>query len=153
MKQKSKKKTTKKKNYAKYIKISIIVLVILLIFTLGFMAYKALFAGNENSRFVDLDKYKLSEKEIKSAKSKINELENIASVDVYTKSKIIRIVVNLKNDIEFETIKEKSNEVLKSFTESNLSYYDVEIFIDSKSKDSEYPKIGYKYKTNSEFTW
>lgn len=158
MKQKKPKKTKEKtvksnKNYTKYIKISIIVLIIVIIFTLGFITYKILFAGNENSRFIDIDKYKLAESEIKSAKDKLNELENIENIDIYIKSKIIRIVVKLKSDIEFEKIKEKSNEVLKSFTESNLSYYDVEFFIDSNDKDSQYPKIGYKYKTNSEFSW
>lgn len=153
---KSKPKKEVKKNYGKYIKISIIVLVIVLIFTLGFMTYQALFASHSNSRVVD-SKYKLTDSEIKAVKDKLNELEEVENIDIYIsknlKSKIIKIILNLKKDVEFDVIKSKGNEILTGFSDSNLSYFDIEFFVDSKSKDSEYPKIGYKCKTNSEFSW
>lgn len=89
-----------------------------------------------------------------SAKDKINELENVKDVDIYIDSKIIKIVVKLEEDIDFESIKTKANEVITSFSEENLSYYDLEFFVESSNEESEvYPQIGYKFKTNSEFAW
>lgn len=153
---KSKIRKNTKKNYGKYIKISIIVLVIVLIFALGFMTYQALFASHSNSRVVD-SKYKLTDDEVKAVKEKLNEIESVENIDVYIsknlKSKIIKIILNLKSDVEFDIIKEKGSEILTSFSDSNLSYFDIEFFIDSKSEDSEYPRIGYKCKNNSEFSW
>ena len=76
------------------------------------------------------------------------------SVDVYIDSKIIKIVVKLESDIDFEKVKEKANESLSGFSEENLTYYDVEFFVQSSNKESEtYPQIGYKFKTNTEFSW
>lgn len=148
------KKNLKKRGNTLYIKISIIFLILIALVVLGVMTYNILFSSNDSSRFIGIEKYKLTDKEIKSAKDKIKELENVSDIDIYIKSKIIRVIVNLEQDIEFDKVKEKSNEMIKSFSQENLSYYDVEIFVESKNKDSEiYPKVGYKHKTNSEFVW
>lgn len=148
------KKNLKKGRKTLYIKISIITLILIALIVLCVMTYNILFSSNDSSRFVGIENYKLTDKEIKSANDKIKELENVSDVDIYVKSKIIRIIVNLEQDIELNALKAKSNEMIKSFSQENLSYYDVEIFVESKNKDSEiYPKIGYKYKTNSEFVW
>lgn len=153
-KEKSNTKINKpKKSYSKYIKISVVILILVIMATLLFMTYKAFFAGNINMRYANENEYKLTNNEIKLVKDELSKLENIDSIDVYTKSKIIKIVLILKNDLDFEVIKEKSNEILNSFDEKNLNYYDVEIFVDSKSTDSIYPKIGYKHKSNTEFSW
>ena len=41
----------------------------------------------------NIENYKLTNNEINSVKSKINEIEEVKSVDVYANSKIIRIIV------------------------------------------------------------
>lgn len=139
-----------KKNY----KLIIVALIIIVIFILGLFIYKNIFKENSSNRLENIEKYKLTKKEINSVNDKINELKNIDSIDVYTNNKIIKIFVELKEDVDFEDVEEVSNELLESFKEDNLKFYDVEIFIDSKNDDSKvYPKIGYKHKTNSEFTW
>ncbi len=132
----------------------IIIVVLLIIVILSVLIYKNLFSNSNNNRFSQDSNYKVSNDEIKSAKDKLNELGNIDSIDIYTNSKIIRIFVKLSDDVEFERLKNISNETLNSFTEDNLSYYDVEIFVESSNDNSEiYPKIGYKHKSNSEFSW
>lgn len=143
-----------KKSKTKYIKISIIVLILIILVVAGIVLYKTLFGGTSNSRFSEINKYTLTNNEINSVKDKTKEVEGIKSVDVYTNSKIIKIYIKLEKDIELDKIKELSNSLLTSFTESNLGYYDVEIFVESLNESSEtYPVIGYKHKTNSEFIW
>lgn len=138
----------------KYIKYIVLLVILMVIFVLGFFIYKNMFADAVNSRYKDLENYKLTNDEKNSAKDKINELENIKSVKIYKDSKIIKIVVKLEEDIDFESIKTKANEVIASFSEENLSYYDLEFFIESANEESEvYPQIGYKFKANSEFAW
>lgn len=134
----------------KIIKYSVIVLIFIIIFVLLLFVYKNLFAGVENSRYEGIENYKLTNDEKNSVKDKINELEGIKSIDVYTDSKIIKVVVILEEDIDFESIKEKANEIISSFSEENLSYYDLEFFVDYVEQENQ---IGYKFKTNSEFSW
>ena len=138
----------------KYIKYIILLVIIIVIFILGFFIYKNMFADSVNTRYKNIENYKLTNDEKNSAKDKINELENIKSVKIYKDSKIIKIVVKLEEDIDFNSIKTKANEVISSFSEENLSYYDLQFFVESANKESEtYPQIGYKFKANEEFAW
>lgn len=140
-----------KKKMIKYI---IIVSIVLLIIILSFIIYKNIFATSNSSRYEGIENYKLTNDEINAVKDIINELEQVKDVDVYIDSKIIKIVVSLNNDINFEEVKTKANESIKKIKEDNLKYYDVEFFVQSSNKESQtYPQIGYKFKTNSEFSW
>lgn len=138
----------------KYYKPIIIVLVLIIIAVLGIFIYKEIFEVGVSNRLEGIEKYNLTKKEIKLVKEKLNEIENVDSINITTNYKIIKIFLVLKEDVDFEEVKEICNESVEEFSERNLSFYDLEIFIESKDEDSEvYPKIGYKYKTNVEFVW
>ena len=110
----------------KYYKLIVLCLVVLIIIILSLFIYKNLFQQGQNNRLEGVENHQLTKKE---------------------KSE-------LKENISFKDVKEKSNEVIEQISEKNLSFYDVEIFIECLDEDNEeYPKIGYKYKTSAEFTW
>ena len=138
----------------KTVKCILLVAVVIFVFILILSIYNNLFAGGESLRYKDINKHKLTNNEINSVKDKVNELDNIKDIDVYIDSKIIKIVIKLEEDINFEDIQNKANEVISSFSEKNIKYYDIEFFVDSLNKKSEiYPQIGYKFKTNETFSW
>ena len=142
------------KNKKKIIKYSIITIIVIIFVIIGYMVYKNVFAGSESKRFENIENYKLTTEEINSVKDKLNEIENIEDVNIYTNSKIIKIHIVLSEDTDFKKIKDISNDSLSKFSDDNLSFYDIEIFIESKNEDSsDYPQIGYKHKTNSKFSW
>lgn len=143
-----------KNKSSKLIKYSVIIGVILIALTAIIMIFINLFSGSNENRYVGIENHKLTKAEKKSVKEKINELEKVKDVDVYIKSKEIRIFVKLSEDVDFEKVKAVSNEALAGISEKNLEFYDVGIFITSDSKDSEvYPQIGSKHKTSKSFSW
>ena len=143
----------KKKN-SKLIKYFIIIIIVLLVLISIIMIYKNLFANSDGNRYAGIENYKLSNDEINAVTENLNELENIDNIDIYVNSKIIKIFIKLTDDVNFDKVKDISNQALNDFSEKNLEYYDVEIFVDSKSEESEiYPQIGYKHKTSNEFSW
>ena len=142
------------KKIKKYYKLIIIIFVLLILFVLCLFIYKNLFKEGESQRLDGASNYELTNKEISAVKEKLNELENIDSIDIDTNYKIIKIFLELKEDVDFDDVKKISNESLEMFSQDNLSFYDVEIFVECLDEKSEiYPKIGYKHKTNSKFTW
>lgn len=133
---------------------SIIIIIILVILVLIALVGKNLFASVDNSRLSGNSKYKLSNNEKNSIIDKLEEIENVKSVKVYKNIKIIKIIINLSEDTDFEKVKQTCNESLKLFSDKNLSYFDIEVYINSDNKESEvYPKIGYKHKLKEEFAW
>lgn len=143
-----------KKTKNRIIKYSIIILVLIIFIVLGILIYLNLFAGTKSNRLENSKNYKLTKTEIKEVKENLNELDNVDSVDIYTNNRIIKIYLILKEDLDMDLIEEISNESVNKISKKNLKYYDVEIFIESLSKESEiYPIIGYKHKTNESFSW
>ena len=138
----------------KSIKYIIIAIVLLSIIVFSFIIYKNIFAQSNSSRYEDIENYKLTKNEINSIKKEINVLDQIKAIDVYVDSKIIKIVVKLNDDIDPNKVKEIANKSLTGIDKENLTYYDVEFFVESLNEKSEiYPQIGYKFKTSSEFSW
>ena len=135
-------------------KIILVVLIVIAFLVLGIFIYKNIFEESSSNRLENIEKYKLTKKEINSVKDTVNELKNIEDVEVYANNKIIKIFIDLKEDIEFDDIKENSDKIIEKFSSKNLEFYDLEIFITSENEESKiYPKIGYKHKKNSNFTW
>ena len=138
----------------KYYKLVIIILIVLIVILLSLFIYKNLFQSGVSERLDGIENYKLTKTEKTEVKELFKELEEIKNVKIETNYKIIKIYLELSEDVDFEDIKEISNEAVQKFSEDNLSFYDVELFVTSLNEESEvYPKLGYKHKTNSEFTW
>lgn len=138
----------------KIIKLVIIFLTIAIACLSIFMIYKNLFASSNNTRYDGIEEHKLTNDEINSTKDILKEIGSIKEIDMYVSSKIIKIIVNIEEDVDFEQVKSISNQALVNISEENLAFYDIEIYVNSMNKESEiYPQIGYKHKTNLEFSW
>jgi len=135
----------------KYI-IAIIILVVISVLIL--FIYNNMFKENISNRLEGIENYNITKTEKNDIKAKFKELEQVESIKISVNSKIIKIFLTLKEEVSFDIIKDYSNQAVQKISEKNLSFYDVEIFIECENEESEvYPKIGYKHKTKLEFTW
>ena len=128
----------------------------LIIIVLLVKIYNNLFPNSGSKRLEGIENYNLTSEEVNAVKEKINELENIESIDVHTNdelTKIITIFITLKEDIDLEKVKSKLDEVIPLFSEDNLKFYDIQVFVKSNEESDVYPQIGYKHKTSSNFAW
>ena len=142
------------KKLKKYYKLIIAILIIVAISVLSFLIYINIFKENDSNRLEKIDEHKLTKKEISKAEETFEELEQLKNIKIYTNYKIIKIYVTLEEEVSLDKIDELSKKVIEDFKEKNIKYYDIEVFVDCLDEESKiYPKIGYKHKTNSEFTW
>lgn len=130
---------------------SIIILIILL-----FVFIKVI-GGNKSvygDRCSDSDNYKISSKTIKKAKDTIKTIDKVNDIDIYTKLCSVKIIINLSEDVDLETIKNMSNELLKNFSKKELKYYDFSLYVTSDNKDSEvYPVNVTRHNSKDSFAW
>ena len=130
---------------------SIIILIILL-----FVFIKVI-SGNKSvygSRCSDSDNYKLSSKTIKKAKDTIKTIDKVNDIDIYTHLCSVKIIINLSEDVDIETVKNMSNELLKDFSKKELKYYDFSLYVTSDNKDSEvYPINVTRHNSKDSFAW
>ena len=145
-----------KKISVKTIAILVVILMALAaICIFGYIVYKNIFAGVKSRRLDGVDKHPLTKEEIKNVSAVYEEMEALDSVtiELNKNSKIIKIKVVLKEDVNFETVKNVCNKSVEKFSEDNLSFYDLEVFITSKKESEVYPQIGYKHRSNTTFSW
>ena len=142
------------KKMKKYYKLIISILIVVVILILSFLIYINVFKESDSNRLENIDEHILTKKEILKAKETFGKLEQLKKIKIYTNYKIIKIYITLEEEVSLDKIDELSKKVIDDFKEKNLKYYDIEIFVDCIDDESKiYPKIGYKHKTNTEFTW
>lgn len=143
------------KNLIKNKKLVIVLAIIILVVL--FIILMKLIGGNKSvygDRCSDRDNYKLSNDTINKAKDTINELENVSNIEIYTKLCTVKIIIELKDDVELEKVKNMSNELLKAFSAKELKYYDFSLYVTSENEESEtYPINVTKHNSKDAFAW
>ena len=134
-------------------KIITIVGVALLVVIAFVLLYKIFFGASGSDRYEGIKSHKLSKTEISDVKKVVNELDNVKSVEVYTESKIIKIFVNLSDDVDFDKTKDIATKSISKIDKKNIKFYDIEFFVDAKKDSKIYPRIGYKHKSSENFVW
>jgi len=137
-------------------KIIVIFIILVIMVLLGIMGYKFLKNDSDTcgSRCDSLSEHVIKNKTFKKVKDKFKEIEEVKSVDVYTKNLTVKIMVELKSDVELDKIKATATEILTYFTEDELNYYDFALYVTSENKDSEiYPVNVSKHNSRADFAW
>lgn len=141
-----------KKN--KFTVIAIIIFVILAI--LGYKAKELFFPNQRTAIYGDrLDgKVVVEEKTYEEMKQKISENAKVKSATVRENGRQINIVVTVNEDTSKTDAKKIVDNILEPFTESQIGYYDFQIFIKKDSEEeNDFPIIGYKQHNSSNFVW
>lgn len=141
-------------NRKKAIILSIIMLIIILL--LVFIG-KMIAGTNSNpygNRCDERHDISVSSKTMKKVKKKFKEIEQVNDIDVYTKLCTVKIIVNLKEDVDLDVVKTKAREVLTLFSDDELSLYDFALFVSSDNQESEiYPINVSKHNSREDFAW
>lgn len=91
---------------------------------------------------------------ISTMKSALEKEDEVNSVSVDIKGRIINLIVEVKKGTKVKTAKNLTDVVTKEMTEAQLGYFDIQIFIKNSDKDAKgYPVIGYKGSELRKFTF
>lgn len=138
-------------------KIIVISIIVVLFLLLLFFVGKIIADTNRNpygNRCDERHNVPISDSQLKKVKKKFKEIEQVNDIDVYTKLCTVKIIINLKEDVELDVIKEKAREALSLFSEDELALYDFALFVSSDNKESEvYPINVSKHNSREDFAW
>lgn len=142
----------KKKNIKPFILIGGIVLLIILIVILCYLLFFK--SSDLSATRCSTDEYKVEKKIITSAKEKIMEIEQVDNVEIYKNVCILKIVINLKEDIKLDDLKKKMTEVIEVLGNDVNEHLDISLFVTSNNKESKtYPLNVSKHKSREDFAW
>lgn len=88
---------------------------------------------------------------VENVKSKIFETGFVNDISYNKNIRIIKFIIDVKDNTNTNEAIKLGDTILSVFSKEILSYYDVEVYITSNSKD--YPIIGYHSKSSTDFKW
>ncbi len=140
-----------KKN--KYTTLAIIIFVLLIF--LGYGLYSFLIPSNGKPVYGDrldgIEEVKVTKEELKKLDDEIVDENIVSKSNSYTNGRIVNIILTIKKGVKEKDAKKITSTILEYFTEEQLNYYDIELFL--TSEDDSYNLIGYKTKTEKDFTF
>ena len=93
----------------------------------------------------------VSDSIVSTIETKLKENDIVSSVTYNKKVRIMKFIIDVKDDTKVEDSYKLGNVILENLSEDILAYYDVEVYITSNT--DKYPMIGYKSKNAQAFTW
>lgn len=135
----------------------IIAFIILIIIVLALcIVYETIFSNNNGkygNRLEGMEKVSIKTKQKNEIKKNIESLQISSSVDVYLTGKIIKAIVYVNNDIGLDKAKESYTKLNEKLSDEQKKYFDIQIFLNKKEKDDNYPTIGYKHHNKDYVSW
>lgn len=146
--------------YFKKHKVELICLIIFVVLLLGCLGvFLMLWFGGSGevygNRLEGIEKVPVSEGYLNDIEKALKENESVTKATSNIEGRLINFIVTVNDDTSISSAKELSKVVRDNFTESELKFYDIQIYVlDSGANEtSTYPIIGYKHKTTEDFVW
>lgn len=141
-----------KKN--KFTVFAIILFVILTL--LAFKVKEMFFPDQRTAIYGDrLDgKVKVDQKVYDTVQGKISESDKVKKVTIRENGRRVEIMITVNNDTSKEDAKKLTDNILGPFNESQIGYYDFQVYVKKEDRlENDFPIIGYKQHNNSKFVW
>ena len=142
-------------NYIKKHKTLFIVLVLLFILVIFMSIYIFFYQTNSNkygNRLNGIENVHINESKIDDVKQEVLKNDNCISISYKLDGKLIKFFMKVKPDTDELTLESIFNVILTKFTEEEKSFYDFEIFVNSKEGANNFPVIAYKHRNKEVFS-
>lgn len=111
-------------------------------------------SGKYGNRLDGIENYKIDDAKIEEMKNTLKEQEGVKNISYDLNGRLINIIINAEDTLDLNKAKEYASSISTYIGDNNLTYYDLQIFINSDNEESTtYPKIGYKHYTSDSLTW
>lgn len=134
----------------------IVIIIFVIIAIVGFKVKEIFFPNQRTAIYGDrLDgKVAVEQEKYDALKEKISESDKVKSVTVRENGRRIDITITVVDDMSKTDAKKLTDGITDPFTESQIGYYDFQVFIKKEStSENDFPIIGYKHHNSSSFSW
>jgi len=104
------------------------------------------------NRLEGIEEVELTEEDKSKIVSDLKEKDSVNEASVHISGKIINVLVEVKEGTKVSTAKLLRKTAIKSLSEEEMKFYDIQIFITNEDTEAKgYPVIGYKSASEKSF--
>ena len=146
------------KKFIKNNKLTVITFIICLVFVILVFAIKLTFFPDEGraiygDRLDGIEEVEITSKQEKNIVSKLEEKDEVKSVNTDIKGRILNVIITVNDDVELDPAKALTSSITDTLDKEQLGFYDIQVFISKDNDDARFPIIGYKHQDKDEFSW
>ena len=136
----------------------IIVLVFILLALFGIKVKDILIPDSKESmygnRLTDEKKYEVDKSSLKKMLEEMAAKDNVKEITYHKQGRTYNVSITLVDEGSIQDAKNLGDTVLTYFTEKNLKYYSVQIFVSKEDKKlNNFPIVGMKDPLSEKITW
>jgi len=134
----------------------IVIIIFIVIAILGYKTKEIFFPDQRTAIYGDRLEGKVAVKKATydTLKQKVSENEKVKTITIRENGRRIDITITVADDMNKADAKALTNNMLEPFTESQIGYYDFQVFIKKDLEtENDFPIIGYKHHNSSDFSW
>lgn len=109
--------------------------------------------GVYGNRLDGIENYPITNEKIEQIKKFVIDTKYCEAITYRLQGKIMKFFINVKDETSSTNVQSLGNKIIDAFSETELSYYDIAIYINSSSNQEPYPMMGYKSKSNNVIVW
>lgn len=125
--------------------------VIIIIFFVVFFIVPSFGGDVYGNRLDGIKSHKISNSNINEIKETVKDNEGVKEITYNREGRILNFIITFEDGYNIDSAKNVANKVIEKISEKNLKYYDVQIYLDSKSNG--FPTIGYHSKGSENILW
>lgn len=134
----------------------IAICIFVLLAFLGFKVMEMFFPDQRTAIYGDRleGKVTVEKSTYDEVKQKISESDKVETVSLRENGRRVDITITVTNATSKSEAKKLTDNILESFTESQIGYYDFQVFVVKEdATENDFPIIGYKHHNSSTFLW
>ena len=109
--------------------------------------------GVYGNRLEGIENYAISSDKIEEVKTQALENKECKNISYKLQGKIMKFFIEVSGDTGVTSAQRIGDNIIDNFSETELGYYDVTIYVTSEEESEQYPMIGYKSKNKTAITW
>jgi len=99
-------------------------------------------------------KVKVEDSVYSSLRELVKKNEKVEDIKINENGRRIGIIITVNNATSISEAKKLTDNILEPFTESQVGYYDFQVYVKkTDKKEDNFPIIGYKQHNSSNFSW
>ena len=135
----------------------VLVILIVILLGVGLLFAKDFFLSNDTeaiygSRLKGIENVPVTE-EMKNKIIDDYKKELADDVEIRLSGRIIYIIIDVKEGADVNTVRESGWIIVNGLSEEVRAYYDIQVLANSKTNEKDYPLLGYKHHTKTDFSW
>lgn len=134
----------------------VVLAIFVIMFIFGTVFYSMIMPSNGRpqygNRLDGIEKVALSKDDQSKIVNALEKEKSVLSAKIDIKGRIINVIIEVGEKTKVSDAEDLSSIITKNLTEAQTGYFDVQMFVTNKDKDSKgYPFIGYKGSTSKKF--